>query len=157
MRVTHNDTKLNNVLLDGNTRKSLCVIDLDTVMPGLSAFDFGDSIRFGAATSQEGDPNPENMKLDMKRFAVYAKGFLSATALTHKEVEVLPYSALIMTLEVGIRFLADYINGDVYFRPHYPEQNLVRCHTQLALAADMLKNWDETNAIVAKIAKEVRS
>ena len=157
MRVTHNDTKLNNVLLDGNTRKSLCVIDLDTVMPGLSAFDFGDSIRFGAATSQEGDPNPENMKLDMKRFAVYAKGFLSATALTHKEVEVLPYGALIMTLEVGIRFLADYINGDVYFRTHYPEQNLVRCHTQLALAADMLKNWDEMNAIVAKIAKEVRS
>lgn len=77
MRVTHNDTKLNNILLDGNTRKSLCVIDLDTVVPGLSAFDFGDSICFGAATSQEGDPNPENMKLDMKRFAVYARGFLS--------------------------------------------------------------------------------
>ena len=104
-----------------------------------------------------GDPNPENMKVDMGRFEAYTRGFLTAaTALADKEVEVLPYGALIMTLEVGIRFLADYINGDVYFRTHYPEQNLVRCHTQLALAADMLKKWDEMNAIVAKIAKEVR-
>ena len=157
LRVTHNDTKLNNVLLNPDTRKSLCVIDLDTVMPGLSAFDFGDSIRFGAATTREDDPQPENMKLDMDRFAVYTKGFLAAAhALTETEVQVLPYGALIMTLEVGIRFLADYINGDVYFRTHYPEHNLVRCHTQLALVADMLANWDEMNAVVAKVAKEVR-
>ena len=157
LRVTHNDTKLNNVLLDANTRKSLCVIDLDTVMPGLSAFDFGDSIRFGAATTQEGDPNPENMKVDMERFEAYTKGFLTAaTALTDKEVEVLPYGALIMTLEVGIRFLADYINGDVYFRTHYPEQNLDRCRTQFKLVADMEDKWEEMNAVVAKTEKEVR-
>lgn len=152
LRVTHNDTKLNNVLLDANTRKSLCVIDLDTVMPGLSAFDFGDSIRFGAATTKEDDPDPNNMKLDLMRFEVYTKGFMTAaTALTEKEVQVLPYGALIMTLEVGIRFLADYLNGDVYFRTAYPEHNLVRCRTQFALVADMLAKWEQMNQIVAQV------
>lgn len=155
LRVTHNDTKLNNVLLDAKTRKSLCVIDLDTVMPGLSAFDFGDSIRFGAATTKEDDPNPENMKLDLQRFEAYTKGFLSvAKKLTDKEIQVLPYGALIMTLEVGIRFLADYLNGDVYFRTAYPEHNLVRSRTQLALVADMLQKWDEMNEIVSRVAKQ---
>ena len=157
LRVTHNDTKLNNVLLDAETRKSLCVIDLDTVMPGLSAFDFGDSIRFGAATTKEDDPDPANMKLDLARFEAYTRGFLTAaTALTDKEVQVLPYGALIMTLEVGIRFLADYLNGDVYFRTAYPEHNLVRSRTQLALVADMLSKWEQMNEIVAQVAKEVR-
>ena len=157
LRVTHNDTKLNNVLLDANTRKSLCVIDLDTVMPGLSAYDFGDSIRFGAATTREDDPDPANMKLDLDRYEAYTRGFLSAaTKLTDKEVQVIPYGALIMTLEVGIRFLADYLNGDVYFRTAYPEHNLVRCRTQLALVADMLKNWDKMNQIVSCVADEIR-
>ena len=157
LRVTHNDTKLNNVLLDADTRKSLCVIDLDTVMPGLSAFDFGDSIRFGAATTKEDDPDPSNMKLDLDRFEAYTKGFLTAaTALTDQEVQVLPYGALIMTLEVGIRFLADYLNGDVYFRTHYPEHNLVRCRTQLALVADMLSKWEQMNQIVSQVASQVR-
>ena len=152
LRVTHNDTKLNNVLLDTEKRTALCVIDLDTVMPGLSAFDFGDSIRFGAATTKEDDPEPANMKMDLERFEAYTKGFLSAaTALTNKEIEVLPYGALIMTLEVGIRFLADYLNGDVYFRTHYPEHNLVRCRTQFALVADMLSKWEEMNKIVAQV------
>ena len=158
LRVTHNDTKLNNVLLSPDNRKSLCVLDLDTVMPGLSAYDFGDSIRFGAATTREDDPDPANMKLDMERFTVYTKGFLTAAhALTDREVAVLPYGALIMTLEVGIRFLADYINGDVYFRTHYPEHNLVRCRTQLALAADMLEKWDEMNAVVSETARQIRA
>ncbi len=156
LRVTHNDTKLNNVLLDASTRKSLCVIDLDTVMPGLSAFDFGDSIRFGAATTKEDDPEPANMKLDLDRFAAYTKGFLSAaTALTEKEVQVLPYGALIMTLEVGIRFLADYLNGDVYFRTAYAEHNLVRSRTQFALVADMLNKWEQMNQIVAEVSAQL--
>ena len=157
LRVTHNDTKLNNVLLDPETRKSLCVLDLDTVMPGLSAFDFGDSIRFGAATTAEDDPEPENMQLDLERFAAYTRGYLTAAkALTDAEVQALSYGAIIMSLEVGIRFLTDYLNGDVYFRTAYPEHNLVRCRTQLALVADMLKKWDEMNDIVNRIAKEFR-
>lgn len=158
LRVTHNDTKLNNVLLDRKDRTSLCVLDLDTVMPGLSAHDFGDSIRFGAATAAEDEPDASKMKLDLHLFEVYTRGFLTAaTALTDKEVEVLPLGALIMTLECGIRFLKDYLDGDLYFKTAYPEHNLVRARTQLALVADMLSKWDEMNSIVAKVAAQVRA
>ena len=151
LRVTHNDTKLNNVLLDSNTRKGLCVLDLDTVMPGLSSHDFGDSIRFGAATAAEDEPDASKMKLDMHLFEVYTKGFLKAAhSLTEKEIEVLPLGAFTMALEVGIRFLKDYLDGDLYFRIAYENHNLIRCRTQLALAADMLKKMDEMNAIVKK-------
>lgn len=151
LRVTHNDTKLNNVLLDSNTRKGLCVLDLDTVMPGLSAHDFGDSIRFGAATAAEDEPDASKMKLDIHLFEVYTKGFLKAAhSLTEKEIEVLPLGAFTMALEVGIRFLKDYLDGDLYFRIAYENHNLIRCRTQLALAADMLKKMDEMNAIVKK-------
>ena len=157
LRVTHNDTKLNNVLLNEETRQSLCVIDLDTVMPGLSAYDYGDSIRFGAATASESEPDPSKMKLDLHLFEVYTRGFLEAApSLTELEVKMLPMGALIMTLEVGIRFLADYINGDVYFRTAYPEHNKVRCRTQLALVADMLAKWEDMNRIVAEVAAQVR-
>ena len=150
LRVTHNDTKLNNVLLDSNTRKGLCVLDLDTVMPGLSSHDFGDSIRFGAATAAD-EPDASKMKLDMHLFEVYTKGFLKAAySLTEKEIEVLPLGAFTMALEVGIRFLKDYLDGDLYFRIAYENHNLIRCRTQLALAADMLKKMDEMNAIVKK-------
>ena len=151
LRVTHNDTKLNNVLLDSHTRKGLCVLDLDTVMPGLSSHDFGDTIRFGAATAAEDEPDASKMKLDMHLFEVYTKGFLKAAhSLTEKEIEVLPLGAFTMALEVGIRFLKDYLDGDLYFRIAYENHNLIRCRTQLALAADMLKKMDEMNAIVKK-------
>ena len=154
LRVTHNDTKLNNVLLSPDTRKPLCVLDLDTVMPGLSAHDFGDSIRFGAATAAEDEQDPSKMKLNLEYYEAYAKGFLeSATALTDAEIDALPYGALIMTLEVGIRFLKDYLDGDVYFKTAYPTHNLVRCRTQLALVADMEKKWDEMCAIIQKLKK----
>lgn len=157
LRVTHNDTKLNNVLLDRNTRKSLCVLDLDTVMPGLSAHDFGDSIRFGAATAAEDEPDTGKMKLDLHLFHVYTRGFLEAApSLTDKEVEVLPWGALTMTLEVGIRFLKDYLDGDLYFKTAYDNHNLIRARTQLALAKDMLAKWDEMNHIVTSVAKELR-
>ena len=157
LRVTHNDTKLNNVLLDAQKRTALCVIDLDTVMPGLSAFDFGDSIRFGTATAKEDTADLSTMRMDLELFEAYTKGFLTAaTALTDKEVEVLPYGDMIMTLEVGVRFLTDYLMGDVYFRTHYPEHNLVRCRTQFALLKDMLVKQEEMNRIVAWVAKEVR-
>lgn len=158
LRVTHNDTKLNNVLLDRHTRKSLCVLDLDTVMPGLSVHDFGDAIRFGAATAAEDEPDPSKMKLDLKMYEVFTKGFLeTAPELTQVEIDMLPMGALVITMEIGIRFLKDYLDGDLYFRTAYPEHNLVRARTQLALAADMQTKWEEMNCIVKQVSKEVRA
>lgn len=157
LRVTHNDTKLNNVLLDRDTRKSLCVLDLDTVMPGLSVYDYGDSIRFGAATAAEDEPDASKMKLDLHLFEIYTKGFLEAApSLTDMEVQMLPMGALIMTLEVGIRFLKDYLDGDIYFKTKYADHNLVRARTQFALVADMQEKWDEMQRIVKDVAAEVR-
>ena len=157
LRVTHNDTKLNNVLLDKDTRKPLCVLDLDTVMPGLSAYDFGDSIRFGAATAAEDEPDLSKMEMDLHLFEVYVRGFLAgATNLTVEEVKALPLGAYTITLEQATRFLKDHLDGDVYFKVAYPEHNLVRARTQIKLVADMEKKLDEMNAIVEKIAAELR-
>ena len=157
LRVTHNDTKLNNVLLDKKTRKSLCVLDLDTVMPGLSAFDFGDSIRFGAATAAEDEKDLSKMEMDLHLFEIYAKGFLeAATNLTDAEVDALAMGAYTMTLECATRFLKDYLDGDQYFKVQYPEHNLVRARTQIKLVADMEKKMDEMKAIVARVAAEIR-
>ena len=157
LRVTHNDTKLNYVLLDRDTRKSLCVLDLDTVMPGLSLYDFGDSIRFGAATAAEDEKDLDKMTMDLNLFQVYTKGFMEACpTLTDKEVEMLPMGALLMTLECGLRFLTDYIDGDHYFRIAYPQQNLDRARTQLKLVADMQNKWEVMNRIVADVASQVR-
>ncbi len=152
LRVTHNDTKLNNVLLDKATRKALCVLDLDTVMPGLSLHDFGDSIRFGAATGAEDEQDLSKMSLDLHLFEVYTRGFLeSATALTEKELELLPLGAFVITLELGTRFLKDYLDGDRYFGIAYPEHNLVRARAQLKLARDMLDKLDDMKQIVASV------
>ena len=157
LRVTHNDTKLNNVLLDKETRTSLCVLDLDTVMPGLSLYDFGDSIRFGAATAAEDEADLSKMELDLHLFEVYTKGFLeAATSLTDKEVEMLPMGAFVITLELATRFMKDYLDGDLYFKTAYPEHNLVRARAQMKLAADMQNKFDEMNRIVARVAAEVR-
>ena len=157
LRVTHNDTKLNNVLLDNDTHKPLCVLDLDTVMPGLSVNDFGDSIRFGAATAAEDEPDASKMKINMDLFRVYAKGYLEAApALTDAEVKAMPLGAVTMTLECGSRFLKDYLDGDKYFRIAYPEHNLVRSRTQMAMCADMLAHWDEMNTVIEEVAREVR-
>ncbi len=157
LRVTHNDTKLNNVLLDGKTRKALCVLDLDTVMPGLSVYDFGDAIRFGAATAAEDEPDVDKMELDLELFRVYTEGYLEAApSLTDKEVEMLPMGALIMTLEVANRFLKDFIDGDLYFKTSYPEHNLIRARTQIKLAMDMQAKWKEMNQIVAQAAAKIR-
>jgi len=157
LRVTHNDTKLNNVLLDRKTRKSLCVLDLDTVMPGLSVYDFGDSIRYGAATAAEDEPDYEKMHMNLHLFEVYTKGFLEAApSLTDKEVEMLPMGALVMTIELATRFLKDYIDGDLYFKTAYPEHNLIRTRTQIALAKDMQCKWEEMNRITAKVAAQIR-
>ena len=154
LRVTHNDTKLNNVLLDLDTRKALCVLDLDTVMPGLSLYDYGDSIRFGAATAAEDETDLSKMTMDLDRFEIYTKGYLEACpSLTAKEIEMMPMGAKIITLELASRFLADYLDGDRYFKVAYPEHNLVRARTQLKLVADMEAKWDQMQAIVAKLSK----
>ena len=156
LRVTHNDTKLNNVLLDED-RKALCVLDLDTVMPGLSLYDFGDSIRFGAATAAEDEPDVSKMQLDLDLFEAYTRGYLEgAAALTATEVAMLPMGAFVMTVEVAVRFLKDYLDGDLYFKTAYPEHNLVRARTQMKLAADMQKKWEDMNRIVAQVAAKVR-
>ena len=150
LRVTHNDTKLNNVLLDRTTRKALCVLDLDTVMPGSSLYDYGDSIRFGAATAVEDEPELSKMSLDLERFRVYTAGYLTACpGLTEKEKALLPLGAKIITLELAVRFLTDYLDGDLYFKTDYPEHNLVRARAQLKLVADMEQKWDDMQKIVA--------
>ena len=152
LRVTHNDTKLNNVMLDAQTRKPLCVIDLDTVMPGLAAYDFGDSIRFGASTAAEDEKDLSKVEMSLDLFKIFAEGYLSAcTLLTAAERRSLPMGAKLMTLECGVRFLTDYLSGDVYFRIHRPEHNLDRCRTQFKLVADMEKKWDEMQRIVDSI------
>lgn len=150
--MTHNDTKLNNVLLDAATCKALCVIDLDTVMPGLAAYDFGDSIRFGASTAAEDERDLARVGLDPELFRVYAEGFVRACpALTVLERETLPLGAWLMTLECGLRFLTDYLEGDGYFAVTYPEHNLVRARTQLRLAADMEKQYARMEDAVRRI------
>lgn len=156
LRVTHNDTKLNNVLLDKQTRKALCVLDLDTVMPGLSLYDFGDSIRFGAATAAEDETDLSKMGLDLHLFEVYTRGYLEAANLTDTEVEMLPMGAYVITLELATRFLKDHLDGDLYFKISYPGHNLDRARAQIKLAADMQEKLTEMNRIVAEVARQVR-
>lgn len=153
IRVTHNDTKINNVLFDSITNEAVCVIDLDTIMPGLSLYDFGDSIRSGAVTSDENEKDLGKYGLDIALFKSYTEGFLSEAghALNEDEVANLAFSAKLMTLECGVRFLTDYLNGDVYFKTDYPEHNLVRCKTQFKLVADIEKHMDELNGCVDEI------
>ena len=149
VRATHNDTKINNVLLDEHTRKAICVIDLDTVMPGLSAFDFGDAIRFGASTAAEDETDLRKVSLDLELFRAFTRGFLKACpSLTEKEREVLPLGSFTMTLECGMRFLTDYLKGDKYFSIDYPQHNLDRARAQLKLAQDMESKEEAMSLIV---------
>lgn len=152
LRVTHNDTKLNNVMIDDKTRKGICVIDLDTVMPGLAVNDFGDSIRFGASTGAEDEVDLDKIECDMKLFEIYTKGFIEGCdgKLTKAEIEALPVGAKVMTFECGMRFLTDYLQGDTYFKIHRENHNLDRCRTQFKLVADMETKWDTMNAIIKK-------
>ena len=154
LRVTHNDTKLNNILIDRDTKEGICVIDLDTTMPGLSINDFGDSIRFGANHSKEDEKDLSKVNFDIELYEAYTRGFLEGAqgGLTAAELEYLPWGAKLMTLECGIRFLTDYLDGDHYFRIHYPEQNLDRTRTQFKLVADMEQQWETMAAVVAKYA-----
>ena len=153
LRVTHNDTKVNNVLLDRNTEKAVCVIDLDTVMPGLLAYDFGDAIRVGACSAAEDEQNLDLIHLEMPKYRAFARGFLSQLKgmLSRDELLSLEAGARIMTLENGLRFLADHLNGDVYFKIHRPGQNLDRARAQFALFRDMEKHSAEMKAILLEL------
>ena len=150
LRVTHNDTKLNNILFDAETGKGLCIIDLDTIMPGLAANDFGDSIRFGASTAEEDEKDLEKVHFDINLYEMYVKGYLETAkdVLTPEEIASLPWGARLMTLECGMRFLADFLQGDVYFKTAYPEHNLVRARTQFRLVEEMEEQFDEMNRIL---------
>lgn len=151
-RVTHNDTKLNNVLLDKDTRKNLCVIDLDTVMPGLCLYDYGDSIRFGASTALEDEKDLSKVSMSLDLFKIYTNGFVSALPnLTKEEKENLPLGAKTMTFECGMRFLTDYLDGDHYFAVHREGHNLDRARTQFKLVADMESKWEEMNKVVMEL------
>lgn len=145
LRITHNDTKLNNILLDAGTHEAVCIVDLDTIMPGLCAYDFGDAIRFGANTAAEDETDLGKVSLSLELYKAYARGFLEGCGgrLTAREIETLPLGAKTITLEQGIRFLTDYLQGDTYYHTEREGQNLDRCRTQLALVADMEKKWEQ--------------
>jgi Ser/Thr protein kinase RdoA (MazF antagonist) len=157
LRVTHNDTKINNVLFDSKSGEALVVIDLDTVMPGLVGHDFGDAIRFVANYVEEDSPEYEKAGINMEVFRAFADGFLSQTALalTETEIDTLALSSFVLACELATRFLNDYILGDPYFKINYPEHNLVRTRCQIELAKDMLKHMDEMNEIVKNYAVRV--
>ncbi len=152
LRVTHNDTKLNNVLIDEVSGEGICVIDLDTVMPGLSLNDFGDSIRFGSNDCDEDEKDLSKVNFSLHLFEVFTKEYLSVAGgiLSDKEIENLHWGSKLMTLECGMRFLTDYLQGDVYFKIHRDGHNLDRCRTQFKLVSDMENCWGEMENIINK-------
>lgn len=152
LRVTHNDTKLNNIMIDNKTGKGICVIDLDTVMPGLAMHDFGDSIRFGASTAAEDEQDLSKVSCDMDLYDIYAKGYIEGCGgkLTEREIDLMPMGAKAMTFECGMRFLTDYLQGDTYFKIHRENHNLDRCRTQFKLVEDMETKWETMQSIIQK-------
>ncbi len=155
-RVTHNDTKLNNVLIDNATGKALCVIDLDTVMPGSILYDYGDAIRYGASTAAEDEPDLTKIDVDMELFRLFTNGFVSeiANTITEAEIKNLPLGVLVITCELAMRFLTDYINGDEYFKVKYPEHNLVRAHAQMKLLEAFENKYEEMQEYVSGLISE---
>ncbi len=157
-RITHNDTKLNNVMIDDISGEGICVIDLDTVMPGSVLYDFGDSVRIGASTAAEDETDLSKVEVDLQMFELLAKGYLESAGsfLTPNEIDYLAFSAKLMTFECGIRFLTDYLNGDVYFKIHRPFHNLDRCRTQFKMVSEMEKYADKMESIIER-CKEVNN
>lgn len=159
MRVTHNDTKMNNVLLDADTDEALCVIDLDTVMPGLVHYDFGDLVRTSTSPAGEDEKDLDKVFMRLNIFKALLGGYLSKTrsVLNDLEIETLPLGGQLMTFEVGIRFLTDYLNGDIYFKTHYEDHNLVRCRTQFKLVKSMQEQEEEMQVALQKALKKIDS
>ena len=159
IRVTHNDTKINNVMIDNETDKAICVIDLDTVMPGSALYDYGDAIRSGANTAAEDEPDTSKISLDLNLFEQFTRGFLSEVhdILTDEEIKLLPLSIKVIACELAMRFLTDYIDGDLYFKVRSPEHNLIRAHAQMKLLTDVEAKFDMLNEMVQKIAAEFKN
>jgi len=152
-RITHNDTKINNVMLDDATGAGICVIDLDTVMPGLALYDFGDMVRSATAAAQEDERDLSKVGSRIGMFEALARGYLSEAAfLLPAEIEELAFSGRLITMTIGIRFLTDYLSGDVYFKTHRPGQNLDRCRTQLKMVRSMEEQAAAMEAIVRRVA-----
>ena len=153
VRVTHNDTKINNIMIDKDTGKAVCVIDLDTVMAGSALYDYGDAIRFGASTADEDEPDTSKIGLDLNLFREFSAGFLSevGSLLTEEEIRCLPLSIKVMTCELAMRFLTDYIDGDLYFRVRSPEHNLVRARAQMKLLEDVESKTEQMSAIIDEL------
>ena len=154
-RITHNDTKINNVMLDEETDSAVCVIDLDTVMPGLSLYDFGDMVRSATCTADEDEKDLSKVSMQMPFFESLAAGYLDAAHgfLTSEEIDNLAFSGWLITCEIAIRFLTDYLDGDLYFRIDYPEHNLVRARNQLALAKSIQANLSRMQKHIRKLVK----
>ena len=159
IRVTHNDTKINNVMIDSETDKAICVIDLDTVMPGSALYDYGDAVRSGASTAAEDEVDLSKVSLDLNLFEQFTRGFLSEVhdILTDEEIQLLPLSIKVITCELAMRFLGDYIDGDLYFKVRSPEHNLIRARAQMKLLTDVESKFDTLNEMVAKIAAEFKN
>lgn len=154
LRVTHNDTKLNNVLFDKDSGEGVCVIDLDIVMPDSLLCDFGDALRFGAYSGADDEVDLDKIWFDLEKFEQFAKGFLEEMSeCTERKIEFLPMSVLIMTYKCGTRFLADHLNGDTYFKIYREGHNLDRARTQFKLVADIESKFDKMNEIIRKYAK----
>ncbi|MFA5543326.1 MAG: phosphotransferase, partial [Bacilli bacterium] len=153
IRVTHNDTKLNNIMFDEKTDEAICIIDLDTVMPGSVLFDFGDAIRIGASTAEEDEKDLSKVKLDLNLFRKFTEGFLEILKndLKKEEINLLVDSAKIITLECGMRFLTDYLAGDKYFKINYEEHNLDRARTQIKLVQEIEEKYSQMQEIVQSI------
>lgn len=156
LRVTHNDTKLNNVLIDNATGKGVCVIDLDTVMPGSALYDYGDAIRYGASTAAEDEKDLSLIDVDMELFKAFTDGFLGEVAdvLTEEEIRALPLGVEVVTIELAMRFLTDYIEGDEYFKIKYPDHNLVRARAQMQLSRKIEEKREEMEKYVEKYLKK---
>lgn len=156
LRVTHNDTKINNVLIDQETERAICVIDLDTVMPGSALYDFGDAIRFGASSADEDEEDLSRIYLDMEKFRMFTQGFLSQVNgfLSPEEIRLLPLGVKVITCELAMRFLTDYIDGDLYFKVRSPEHNLIRARAQMQLLRDMEARDEEMDGIIREILRQ---
>lgn len=154
-RITHNDTKINNVMLDEESDNAVCVIDLDTVMPGLALYDFGDMVRTATCTASEDEEDLAKISMQMPFFESLSEGYLDAahTFLTPKEVELLPFAGWLITVEIGMRFLTDYLDGDKYFRIDRPDHNLVRARNQFALAKSIRSNLPRMERHVRRLIK----
>lgn len=153
LRVTHNDTKLNNVMIDIDTGEGVCVIDLDTVMPGSLLYDYGDALRYGASSGSEDETDLSKIWFDMNLFKYFTKGYFHEVLpiLVPKEIELMAFSVKLMTFECGIRFLTDYLNGDIYFKIHKEKHNLHRARTQFKLVSDIEGKMDIMNKIIREL------